>query len=864
MKTHRSSVAEWFRVPFQRLYSSTTGYALALVATALAALLRWSFPWALAPAPYLGFYPAVVVSAALGGVGPGLMATFASLLLVNFVFGRFDVNDHGAMARQVVWVAASIGVSLLAGMQRAARMRERRQAEELRRWNDELEIRVQERTAEIQEANRQLRAANEKLAELDHAKTAFFSNISHEFRTPLTLMLGPLEDALAKRDSRSPADRETLNMVHRNALRLLRLVNTLLDFSSIESGRIQAVYEPIDLAVLTADLASIFRSAVERAGITLNVDCAPLSEPVYVDRDMWEKIVLNLLSNALKFTLQGGITVRLARADAMAELTVADTGIGIEPHELPHLFERFHRVHGAKGRTFEGTGIGLALVKDLIKLHGGSVSVASVYGRGSTFTLRLPLGTAHLPADRIGASATPVATATGAAPFLEESLRWLPDRVQPAAATADVNVEGLASSAQRRAELRSAAGTGAGPRPRVLFADDNADLRDYVGRLLEAVYDVHAVADGEAALAAALAAPPDLVLSDIMMPGLDGFELLQALRKEPKTATIPVILLSARAGEESRIEGLEAGADDYLTKPFSARELVARVRTNLEMARSRRESVRLEERLKAEERTAEELREQAGVLEFWFRERTAELQRSNQALQDFAAIASHDLQEPLRKVNTFASMLKQKYCDSLGEPGTGYLERVLDANQRMQSLLTALLEYSRISTKADPFVEVELTKVIHEVLSDLEVRIQGTGGEVHVGELPVIQADPTQMRQLFQNLIGNGLKFHREEEKPLVSILSSTSKRTFQIVVEDNGIGFEEQYLEKIFAPFQRLHGKNSQYEGTGMGLAICKKIVERHGGSITARSEPGKGSKFLITLPQGPPDCPKSIERCH
>jgi PAS domain S-box-containing protein len=254
----------------------------------------------------------------------------------------------------------------------------------------------------------------------------------------------------------------------------------------------------------------------------------------------------------------------------------------------------------------------------------------------------------------------------------------------------------------------------------------------------------------------------------------------------------------------------------------------------------------------------EELRKSRDELELRVHERTVELksyttklEESNQALQDFAAIASHDLHEPLRKVNTFGNMLKQKCSASLGEQGNGYLERILNANQRMQSLLTALLEYSRLSTKAAPFVEVALTKVIQEVLSDLEVNIVKTGGKVHVGTLPVISADPIQMRQLFQNLIGNALKFHKPDEKPRVQVGSvSNTDSGCQIIVEDNGIGFEEQHLDKIFAPFQRLHGKNSQYEGTGIGLAICKKIVERHGGSITAKSSPGEGSLFIIDLP--------------
>jgi signal transduction histidine kinase len=228
----------------------------------------------------------------------------------------------------------------------------------------------------------------------------------------------------------------------------------------------------------------------------------------------------------------------------------------------------------------------------------------------------------------------------------------------------------------------------------------------------------------------------------------------------------------------------------------------------------------------------------------------AKLEQSNQALQDFAYIAAHDMKEPLRKVISFGNMLRQKSSDSLGQPGNDYLDRMLNATERMQSLLAGLLDYSRVSTAAEPFKEVDLSDLVGEVISDLEVRISKTGGEVHVGVLPVVSADPTQMRQLFQNLIGNALKFHKPGEKPVVQVGSvSGTGSGCQIVVEDNGIGFDEQYLERIFAPFQRLHGR-SEYEGTGMGLAICKKIVERHGGSITATSTPGTGARFVVRLP--------------
>jgi PAS domain S-box-containing protein len=415
-------------------------------------------------------------------------------------------------------------------------------------------------------AYEQERRRAEALAELDRAKTTFFSNVSHEFRTPLTLMLGPVEDILAQPGGEGmPTSRAALEVVQRNGQRLLKLVNTLLDFARIEAGRVQAAYEPTDLAALTAELASNFRSACERAGLRLEVDCAA-SQPAYVDREMWEKIVLNLLSNAFKFTLSGGIAVRVRELEREFELAVADSGTGIPQAELPHMFERFHRVEGAKGRSFEGSGIGLALVSELVRLHGGAIRVESRLGEGTTFTVSIPKGAAHLPAANLKAPRTGTPSAVRAGAYVSEALSWLP---------------GEQRGAQRRPK---------GDGKRVLLADDNADLRDYVRHLLADDYEVEAVHDGRAALAAARARTPDLIISDVMMPGLDGFGLLREVRTDEQLRTVPVVLLSARAGEEARMEGLDRGADEYLVKPFSARELLVRVESLLRSSDLRREA----------------------------------------------------------------------------------------------------------------------------------------------------------------------------------------------------------------------------------------------------------------------------------
>ncbi len=411
------------------------------------------------------------------------------------------------------------------------------------------------------------RARAAELAALDQAKTNFFSNVSHEFRTPLTLILGPLEDLLDDPDL--PArQRERLLPMRRNGLRLLKLVNTVLDFSRMESGRLRATYRPTDLADYTARLASTFRSAAERAGLTLVVDAPPLPGPVLVDREMWEKIVLNLLSNAIKFTPAGRVEVRIAARDGDAVLTVRDTGLGIPDDEQPQLFDRFYRVSGTWSRSHEGTGIGLALVRELVELHGGSVAAESEPGRGSVFTVTVPFGAEHLPPEHIADVTEVIVPEIDARPYVEEAEHWWSDAEPP---TPDTTV-----------------GPAVGGRGQILFVDDNADLRDHVARLLRPHWEVTTAVDGVTALELATRRRYDLVLTDVMMPRLDGFGLIAALRADERTRDVPIVVLSARAGEEASGEGLAAGADDYLVKPFSARDLTARVRANLDLGKARR------------------------------------------------------------------------------------------------------------------------------------------------------------------------------------------------------------------------------------------------------------------------------------
>ena len=646
------------------------------------------------------------------------------------------------------------------------------------------------------------------LAALDRAKTEFFSNVSHEFRTPLTLMLGPVEEILGRRPSDlAPETERQLELVHRNGQRLLRLVNTLLDFSRIEAGRARARFQPTELGRDTAEIASVFRSAMDRAGLRFTVDCESLDEPAYVDREMWEKIVLNLLSNAFKFTFEGEIAVVLRRVGRRVRLEVRDTGTGIAAEEMPRLFERFHRVRNARGRSHEGSGIGLALVQELVKQHGGKINATSQPGVGTTFMILLPLGSAHLPPDQVDETPAPAAANPSALPFVEEALRWLPGGERDDDTTADRGV---------------AAGTSGGKRPRVLVADDNADMRQYLERILGERYVVETAGDGEQALAAAHEHVPDLVVADVMMPRLDGFGLLRALRGDPATRDVAVILLSARAGEESRVEGLEAGADDYMVKPFHARELLARVSGNLRLVRMRRE-------------TADALRE------------------ADRRKDEFLATLAHELRGPLAPLRNSLEVLRLAGGDpAFLDQAHATMERQLG---HLVRLVDDLLDVNRITrNKLELRMEpVDLQSIVREAVENCRALVAGAGHALVV-DVPLepirLVADRVRLVQVFQNLVGNACKY--TEPGGRIEVLVERAGDEVFASVKDDGIGIPADQLPRVFDMFMQVDQAVERAQGgLGIGLTLVQRLVEMHGGNVEAHSDgPGRGSTFVVRLP--------------
>lgn len=783
------------------------------------------------------------------------------------------------------------------------------------------------------------RARAEALVEIDRAKTTFFSNVSHEFRTPLTLMLGPTEEALASPERALTG--ESLAIVYRNEVRLLKLVNTLLEFSRIEAGRAQATYEAVDLAALTTDLASAFESAIAEAGLRFEVDCPPLSRPVAVDRDMWEKIVLNLLSNALKFTFDGTIRVGLRERDGHAELEVSDTGVGVAPEELPRLFERFHRVQNARARTHEGSGIGLALVNELVKLHGGTLSVSSAVDHGTTFTIVIPTTSLQASGER---RAPVVPTATVAASYVEEALRWLP------AASSAAATNSLAPGPVGAAIEASV---------RIVLADDNADMRDYVRRILGERWTVDVFGDGQSALEAVHANPPDVVVTDVMMPGLDGFGLLRGLRDHPDTKNVPVIMLSARAGEEARIDGLQAGADDYLAKPFSARELRARVEAQILRARIRGVEEAHDRRLINLFKQApvgiailrgpahvfafvnepylelighqavvgkpvrEALPELAGqgvyelldqvyqsgqpfvgdslrltlhrgradapeeaffkfvyqpllddqggvegvtvvvteVTELARARRDAE--SANRAKDEFIAMLSHELRNPLSPIITALQLMRLRGVDG-AERERAIIERQV---KQLVSLVDDLLDVSRITTG-----KVELNRAPIELAQVIAMAVETTSSLIeqrrHVLTVEVarqglsVDADAERLAQVVVNLLTNAARY--TELEGAITVSAGRDDDAVVLTVRDNGIGIGAELLPKVFDLFaQAPQAPDRARGGLGLGLAIVRSLVTLHGGTVSVASDgTARGTAFTVRLPFVPlPASPRQDE---
>lgn len=635
---------------------------------------------------------------------------------------------------------------------------------------------LQSRHSEIQQA-----------VAFDQAKTAFFKNITHEFRTPLTLLLGPIEQMI--RQSSDEAQKQQLELAHRNGLRLLKLVNSLLDFAQLEAGRIKPNLKPVNLAILTRDLTAMFRSAVESAGLRFETDIDDSVSNVLIDHDFWEKIVLNLLSNAYKYTLRGQIKVSL-RADADdIVFSISDTGAGIASENLSRIFERFHRIEDVPARSAEGSGIGLSLVKELVSALDGSIGVKSTLGAGTTFTIKVPKRI-NLSRETMAATIKP-----------QKPSRFL---------------EGIKQELNPATGLTQAYESALGQAQTILIVDDNADMLDYIGRILKSHYKILTARDGLEAIQIISGHKPDLIVSDMMMPNVDGPALLKRLRANEGMAAIPILFVSARVEEEVVIDTLSKGASDYLYKPFSANELLARVRAQLEITRLQKTEADVKAR------------------------------------QEILMTLAHELRTPLTTLKLGIDLLLRMQKD-VPTVIQSLFQNIQSSVTRMTTLCEDLLSAFTLGTdklKLRP-AELDLAKLCEQTASEHALLYGRRVTFERLAPQITLYADAVRIRQVLDNLLENAAKFAALDTEITISLEAHDQNAI--VAVKDLGVGIPVNELSAIFGKFYQAPNISTQSGskiGFGLGLHICKQIVELHGGRIWVESRPGHGSTFYFSLP--------------
>ncbi|HET9943113.1 MAG TPA: ATP-binding protein, partial [Terriglobia bacterium] len=580
---------------------------------------------------------------------------------------------------------------------------------------------------------------------------------------------------------------------------------SLLDFARVGQGP-ELALEPTDLAVLTSNLVESFRTRVEQAGLELIVDCPANADLVHVDRPIWEKIVVNLVSHAFNTTFEGSLAVSMEWQHDRLVVLFRDTGIGIPAEDLPRIFEPFHRIPGRRSRTCEGTTIGLALVQELVRHHGGKIDVWSEEGRGTTFRVVLP---------------------TGRRP-LENSSQRASEYALPPAYVDPLNLDFEAAVAASAPPSRATFVQG-----HILVVDHDAGSRGYLYRLLCPSFRVSVAENGSAALAEVRRAPPDLILSDVMIPVIDGPGFVRSLRDDPQTAMIPVILFSNRTGEDGIASCGEMGADDYLVGPFSAGKLLARVRVQLQLSRVRR----------AAADAARDLARSRATL-------VQKLEAKKRELESFSDSASRELRLPVQHDSGLVAILEREFGTSLDYRARNYLLTVTTAAREVETLFGNLLSFSRISQSDVKRTFISLRSLVQEAVEQLSERSDNPPTQWILGTLPSISVDPEMLRVVLIHLISNALKFSSLRSKRRIEI-GSTHSASGSIVfyVRDNGVGFDMERAEQLFGVFQRLH-THEEFEGAGIGLAIVNRIIQRHGGRVWATSTAGEGAAFYCSLP--------------
>lgn len=725
----------------------------------------------------------------------------------------------------------------------------------------ELEQVVDERTRDLrlekektEEAKNVIEAQAEKLRELDRFKTRFFANVSHEFRTPLTMIVGPLENALSGGYGTLP-DRmqRQVEIMLRNAMRLLRLINQLLDLSKLEAGKMTLQAAPRNIVAFLEGVVMSCTAFAEQKQINLTFQSTTGEAELFYEPDKLEKVFYNLLSNAVKFTPAGGtISVRLSEIEAGPDLPeggisieVEDSGRGIPAHQIDRVFDRFHQVDGSNTREHEGTGIGLSLVRELVLLHRGTIDVRSEAGQGTTFTVVLPCGRGHLTDEEI-------TTDDLAEAQIRETMSEL------ASSAFDYMHAEDAPAASEPSTRREDA-------PLVLVADDNKDVREYVAGLLEECYRVEVAADGVEALERARSIVPDLVISDVMMPRMDGNELCREIKSDEALAHVPVILVTARATHDGLIEGLEGGADDYLAKPFNARELLTRVENLLRLRRQEKQLKEMNDGLE------QKVREQVDVIleqrEHYERELVEARDRAEASERLKSAILdnmNHELRTPLTAILGYSAIIRKEAPDELRE----FAMEISRNSSRLMSTLDALLHLSRLEAEAGSHAveEFDLAEITRNVMREFDpaakakslrmtlqidspTYVGGDGALAPPNETVPVESNRTAVEQALRHLVDNAVKF---TESGAVRIRISEDGGHARVHVQDTGPGISATFLPRVFDAFtQESEGLTRTHQGVGLGLTVAKRLVNLAGGEIEVESVHTKGSTFTLTLPR-------------
>lgn len=714
-------------------------------------------------------------------------------------------------------------------------------SEELRQWAGELERKVDERTRELAESKHQLEESYQKLQELDQIKSKFFANISHELRTPITLILAPTEMMLSRNLGKLTKDQEKyLTIMQTNSLRLLKLINNLLDLAKVDAGKMELYYNRADFAKYVNEVVFSVSPMAEKKSLDLRFSCEEVIPEFFFDADKIEKVILNLVFNALKFTEKGEITVSCSRQENDVLVKVSDSGIGIPKEHMPKLFSRFSQADSSASRKYEGTGIGLALSRELVELHHGKIWAESEEGRGTTFLFTIPIYTQL--EDVPGA----LDRRTEIVPVPEK--RREEDWTKSLETQADYVTTDIVREAAPLPEETSRTDS----RHRLLLVEDNPNMLSYIASQLKDEYQLLFAKDGREGVERAMSEVPDLVISDVMMPYKDGYQLCREVKEEPRTCHIPIILLTAKTGLSTKIEGLEHGADDYLTKPFNSQELRARVRSLINLRKLEREiqlrNYQLEETLRELKETQSQLvqSEKMAALGLLVAGVAHEINNPVSFAKGSLAIVRRSL-EQIKTADRLSLAEKTELFEDI-DISVQVIKNGLDRTENIiRNLKTFVRKDEAVLKPFDLHEGLESTLQLfqHEITHRITIRRE-------YGKVSPIDAIPGQINQAFMNVLQNAVQSIPDRGE--VFIKTEQEGDYARISVRDTGSGISEKDLPHIFDPF---FTTKEVGRGTGLGMTITYKIIENHHGKIEVKSKIGSGTEVVISLPLTQPGAP-------